>query len=50
MRRGVPLTADKEATIIASLQRRSHVSWVAREAGDVSFATVWRVRNELASN
>jgi hypothetical protein len=43
MLRGARVTADKEEEIIADLTERSHPSRVAREIGDVSFSTVWRV-------
>jgi hypothetical protein len=43
MLRGARVTADKEEEIIAALTERSHASRVAREIGDVSFSTVWRV-------
>jgi hypothetical protein len=42
-RRGIPLYAEKGATITVSLQNTSHASSVAREDGDVSFSAVWRI-------
>jgi hypothetical protein len=43
MPRGVRITPEKEEEIIAALETIPHASRVAREFGDVSFATVWRV-------
>jgi hypothetical protein len=43
MRRARKITAEKEQDIIAALEANPHASLVARELGDVSFATVWRV-------
>ena len=43
MPRGVRLTPEKEEEIIAALETIPHASRIARELGDVSFATVWRV-------
>jgi hypothetical protein len=40
IRGGIPLSAEKEARIISSLQNTSRDSLVAREDGDVNFATV----------
>jgi hypothetical protein len=42
MPRGVRVTENDEAKIIARLRRRSHASFVADKTG-FSFATVWRV-------
>jgi hypothetical protein len=43
MPRGVRITPEKEDEIIAALETTPHASRVARELGDVSFSTVWRV-------
>src|SRR5271163_4669330 len=41
MRRGVPITREKEDEIIAALEKDAHASRVAQKLG-VSFSTVWR--------
>jgi hypothetical protein len=41
MRRGIPITLEKEEEIIAALEADAHASRVARKLG-LSFATVWR--------
>ena len=50
MPRNIPITPEKEAEIIAALEKDSHASRVARRLGNVSYATVWRVadRNAIA--
>jgi hypothetical protein len=39
MPRNVPITPEKEAEIIAALEKDSHASRVARTLGNVSYAT-----------
>jgi transposase-like protein len=46
MRRGVPITQEKEQEIIAALEVDAHASRVARKLG-VSFSTVWRRAEEV---
>jgi hypothetical protein len=46
MSRGGRITPEKTEEIIAALTKKPHASLVARERGDVSFATVWRIADE----
>jgi ribosomal protein S25 len=50
MPRNIPITPEKEAEIIAALEKDSHASRVARTLGNASYTTVWRVaeRNAIA--